>query len=76
MYLSVDRIEEGYAICEDEIGNILKINLKLLPENIKESDIIRSQDGKYYIEKTRTRKIKNRNLNLFNKITKIFLTSL
>ncbi len=70
MYLSIDRLEKDYAICEDQKGNALKIDLKLLPKNIKESDIIKFCDGKYCIEKAMTQKIKNMNSNLLNKIIK------
>ena len=46
MKYSIDRIEEKIAICEDDNGNILKLTLDELPQNIHEGDIIeRTENG-------------------------------
>lgn len=40
MKYSVDRIEEDFAVCEDENGVFENLELSVLPENIKEGDIL------------------------------------
>ncbi len=54
----VDRIEEKFAVCETDDLNFVNIELKMLPKNIKEGDIIIFDGQKYVldIEKTRERK--------------------
>ena len=39
-FLSVDRIENGWVICEDELGEKHEINISNLPSEIKEGDIL------------------------------------
>lgn len=57
---SVDRIEEGFAVCEDENGKMLNINTDNLPEGVKEGDIISVDDGEAVIltEETQARRKK------------------
>ncbi|MGN1102812.1 MAG: DUF3006 family protein, partial [Huintestinicola sp.] len=38
MKYSVERIEENIAICEDDLGGTIKLNLDELPENIREGE--------------------------------------
>lgn len=46
MKYSVDRIEDGFAVCEDENGTFTNFELAILPENIKEGDILlQSENG-------------------------------
>ena len=45
MKYSVDRIEEGFAVCEDEAGDIKTFSLNDLPEDIKESTLFTIVDG-------------------------------
>ena len=54
----VDRIEGDFAICEMSDKTMAEIQLNLLPENIKEGDIIINENGMFRIDisKTRTRK--------------------
>ncbi len=43
---SVDRIEDGFAVCEDENGTFTNFELAILPENINEGDILlQSENG-------------------------------
>ena len=43
----VDRFEENFAICENrETKEIRKINLKELPENLKEGNVLKLQSNK------------------------------
>ena len=64
MYLSVDRINENTAVCEDDKGNIIEIELAILPKGIKESDVIKFKDGKYYIAEEETKKRKEENIRI------------
>ena len=39
--LSIDRIEEGFAICQDLCSeDMISLSVELLPNDIKEGDII------------------------------------
>lgn len=43
---SVDRIEEGFAVCEAENGTFENIELAKLPEGVREGDILLlTEDG-------------------------------
>jgi len=39
-YLSIDRIDNELAICEDELGEKHEISISKLPPEIKEGDIL------------------------------------
>ncbi|MBR3835862.1 MAG: DUF3006 domain-containing protein [Clostridia bacterium] len=49
MKYSVDRIEEAFAVCEDENGAFENIGLAALPENVREGDILLKTDDGYTI---------------------------
>lgn len=68
MYWSVDRIEEGYAVCENDDGECINIELSLLPFGVIESDILKICDGKYYIDKEETHKRRKVSLKLQNDV--------
>lgn len=53
----VDRIEENYAICEDENKKMIEIELKKLPTTIKEGDVILEKDSHYIILENETKKL-------------------
>ena len=57
---SVDRIEEGFAVCEDENGNTVNIETDKLPEGVKEGDLISVDNGEAVIltEETEARRKK------------------
>ena len=46
----IDRIENNIAICELENKKFININIKELPQNIKEGSILYKKNGKYFIE--------------------------
>ncbi len=60
MKYSVDRIENGVAVCEDENGNFEKFSVTILPEKICEGDIFTAADGVFTIlaDETAARKKK------------------
>lgn len=59
MRFSIDRLQENCAICEDDFGNSLEIDLDLLPKGVKQTDVIKKTTGGAYlidIEETQKRK--------------------
>lgn len=55
MELIVDRLEEEYIVCEDENKNIVNILKNEVEDEVKEGDIIVFVDGKYIINKEKTK---------------------
>ena len=58
----VDRIEGDKAVLECENGDMVNLELKALPKNIKEGDVINFQENSYFLnsdETIRFLKIKN-----------------
>ena len=49
MRFIVDRIENEFAVCEDENKEIVNIPIKVLPSNITEKSIIDYIDNQYII---------------------------
>ncbi len=47
MRLIVDRIEEGFAVCEKEDGSIKNVPLSLLPCGLREGAVLREADGSF-----------------------------
>ena len=73
MYYTVDRIEgdsEVFAVLEDDDGNTQNINVKSLPKNIKEGDILKFEDNIYTIDKERTKQGKK---NIEERFKKLFI---
>lgn len=67
MKFAVDRIEDNIIVLENiQTNEIIKLNIKQLPENIKEKDIIRLENNKYILdnkEKEEREKIIREKLN-------------
>lgn len=49
MFLSIDRIINGYAVCIDDFGNIFSISVDDIKGEIKEGSIIISDGNGGYI---------------------------
>ena len=45
----IDRIENGFAVCETEEMEIVNISLDILPEEVKEGSVLLFEDGKYVL---------------------------
>ncbi len=43
---TVDRIEEGFAVCEDENGIMVNIEIATLPADVREGDIVLVENGR------------------------------
>ena len=54
MTYSVDRIENGRAVCEDKNQNIISIEILLLPDGVREGDIIETTEKGFAIRRNET----------------------
>lgn len=59
--LVIDRIEGEIAVCENRSnGVMINIQLKKLPENVKEGSVIKYFDGKYRLDSNEQKNIEDR----------------
>lgn len=65
MKWTVDRIENGFAVCETEDGTMIDIKLSALPKGIKECDVIHIS-----VDKTETNQRKEKINELMNNLFK------
>jgi hypothetical protein len=56
MFGVVEKIEGGFVVIEDDDGKILHIERHLLPENVREGDVINLDDMTINEEETGRRK--------------------
>lgn len=50
----IDRLEDGFAVCEDEAKEQLLISMEQLPENVKEGDVLQKEDGYFSVNQDET----------------------
>ena len=43
----IDRLEEGIAVCENELKKLISIPKDLLPDGLKEGDVLAEQEGRF-----------------------------
>ncbi|MDR0923657.1 MAG: DUF3006 domain-containing protein [Hungatella sp.] len=60
MKYTIDRIGEQIVICEDENGDMVKIQAAALPEGVREGDILTEADGTWTLEKEETERRRQR----------------
>lgn len=65
----IDRLEEGLAICEDELKKMISIPRSQLPEELKEGDILMEDEGVFYPD---PEALKERKTNMKKKLTDLF----
>ena len=53
---TVDRIENDKAVLECENGDCVTLELKSLPKNIKEGDVLCFEENSYFLDKEETEK--------------------
>lgn len=53
--LSIDRFEGEYAICVDEQGHVVEIETALIEDGADEGDYIFENDGRYYVDRDKTK---------------------
>ncbi len=71
MELIVDRIEAEFAVCENIDRTHTNIPIILLPNGVKEGDvIIKDENGNYIIDANKTEERRNRIKKLLNSLWK------
>ena len=65
--ISVDRIEEGIAVCEEN-GNMISLPVSSLPNSTKEGDILTLSENGWILSKKNSEKRKNSLLDLQNSL--------
>jgi hypothetical protein len=56
----IDRIGKKIVICEDENGDMIKVETCVLPEGIREGDILTGNDGTWTLEEEETEQRRQR----------------
>lgn len=71
MKYSIEKIENNIAVCENDDGETLKLNLSQLPPNAKEGDILIQSDEGFTLDldetQARRRKMAELQKNIFSK---------
>ena len=68
-FLSIDRLDGAYAICQDDVEKLYAIKIRELPENARPGDVLSlSPDGILVFDKKETMNRKNRIKKLQNKL--------
>ena len=71
MELIVDRIEAGFAVCENIDRTYTNVPLYLLPEDVKEGDVItKDENGNYIFDADKTAERRQRIKKLLNSLWK------
>lgn len=68
MFLSVDRIENGFAVCEKEDLSTVLIELSKLPNGTKEGSVLLFENGEYSIDLGEEKRRKRHILELQNSL--------
>ena len=53
---TLDRIEEDKAVLECENGECITLEVKSLPKNLKEGDVLCFEENSYFLDKEETEK--------------------
>jgi hypothetical protein len=62
----VDRIEGKLAVCEQEDGSFINLELANLPDNISDGSVLDYVDGKYTINKQAEKSLRGEVEDLLN----------
>ncbi|MGN0490452.1 DUF3006 domain-containing protein [Ruminococcus sp.] len=65
---TVDRIEEDKAVLECENGDCVTLEVKSLPKNIKEGDVLCFEENSYFLDKDETEKRKQKIKSLMDSL--------
>lgn len=60
----IDRIENGFAVCETEEMKIVNIPFDILPEEVKEGSVLLFEEGKYVLLAEEEKERRDRILSL------------
>ncbi|GIN86996.1 hypothetical protein J6TS2_33820 [Heyndrickxia sporothermodurans] len=64
----IDQLEEKFAVCEDENGNMVDIERSKIPSKAKVGDVLVIKNGKYVVDKSQTRKLRKEIENLMDDV--------
>ena len=67
-FLSIDRIEGKFAVCEDDRRKKLEVNLSEIVGNPKEGDVIVQRNGVWIIDQEETQNRRKQILKLQKKL--------
>ena len=66
----IDRLEEGIAVCENELKKLISIPKDLLPDGLKEGDVLEEQEGRFLRDEqgteARRKEMRNKLMDLFD----------
>ncbi|MGN1433300.1 MAG: DUF3006 domain-containing protein [Ruminococcus sp.] len=65
---TVDRIEEDKAVLECENGDCVTLEVKSLPKNIKEGDVLCFEENSYFLDEDETEKRRQKIKNLMDSL--------
>ena len=65
---TLDRIEEDKAVLECENGECVTLEVKSLPKNIKEGDVLCFEENSYFLDKEETEKRRQKIKSLMDSI--------
>ncbi len=66
--LSIDRIENGFAVCENENKTFENIPLEMLPQGVKEGDVLRQDENGFALDREETQRRRKQAFDLLNKL--------
>lgn len=71
MKYSIEKIENNIAVCENDDGEAIKLELSSLPPDVKEGDILLQSDNSFTLDRSETlerrRKMAELQRNIFTK---------
>ncbi|MCR5522494.1 MAG: DUF3006 domain-containing protein [Clostridia bacterium] len=71
MFYSVDKIENGYAVCTDDNGKRVRVRLESIDSRIKEGSVlIMDESGKFKADSVEEKKRRAANFDLASKLFK------
>ena len=66
----IDSLEEGIAVCENELKKLISIPTDLLPDGLKEGDVLEEQEGRFLRDEqgteARRKEIRKKLMDLFD----------
>ena len=66
--MTVDRIEDGLAVCEGPDRQMRALPLEMLPEGVREGDCLIEEDGRYLLDPEETQSRRAANLALLREL--------
>ena len=57
---SLDRIEEGIAVCESEDGEVLHVRAQSLPTGVREGSLLSFSDGQWTLLEAQTDRVRQK----------------